>query len=128
MDFLPKELEDIIIDYKESMEIESQRILDLLVIYNTSCNALTNAYNIYMTSLQAVEETTAAYNVAHNTTDFMDFHAMDTVRANNDAAFATHRTTRDAYITLRNVYNTAASTYTIAYATTDEARDAAMNA
>ena len=96
MDFLPKELENIIMDYKESIEKEDQRILDLL---NKYIDTKAIADTIRTTAFIATRDARTAARIA-NATATLAYTASNAVAD-----------TRNAYY--------------VAYATTDKARDAA---
>ena len=62
MEFLPKDIEDIIIDYKESIEKEEQRIkMNIIKTAHTTTyddyDTATKAYDDYDTALTALTDT-----------------------------------------------------------------------
>ena len=119
MNFLPKDIEDIIIDYKEGMEKHDQLVEDLFNNMNTT-GATYAAADAYFNAAYydgiAVRDTLIAATTA---TDITAAAAAATTFTATVTAIAA------AAADARDIYDAAVNTYNIAYVTTDAYFDAA---
>ena len=126
MNFLPKEIENIIIDYKVSIETEEQRILDLFNNMRTTSATYDTISAFFDTAFDDRFAANAALITAFNDRDDNAalFAAGDMIAVNDavvtaETASATFNTAAIAVTAASAARLAAFQTYNIAYKTTD---------